>query len=209
MRSACRFATRKRPKAAPVWYQIVGAVREFPALPMNIQREREPTIYHPAGVGDIASRAACPLVGGRRAADLHLPLSRHCRGGRSDAALKDVGVLADLYHTLRAPFRSLAWATSSSRRASCCCRPQALRVDVLHGRAAHNARRIRTALGAPPQHAPLTCSDAPRGRSPPASPWARCSRPAASRRFAWARRAPCHSCWPCPKSWRRSGCWRR
>ena len=45
----------KTANAAPVrWYQIVGVVREFPAFQTNLARDAEPTIYHPAGVGEIS-----------------------------------------------------------------------------------------------------------------------------------------------------------
>ena len=32
----------KSPNAANIWYQIVGVVRDYPAFPLNFQREGEP-----------------------------------------------------------------------------------------------------------------------------------------------------------------------
>ena len=37
--------------ATEQWFQIVGVVRDFPSFPLNLAREGEPTIYHPAAAG--------------------------------------------------------------------------------------------------------------------------------------------------------------
>ncbi|HEX7778503.1 MAG TPA: FtsX-like permease family protein, partial [Vicinamibacterales bacterium] len=102
----------KNPTAAPVWHQIVGVVRDFPAFPLNFQRESEPTIYHPAGVGDlnrvllsVRFAGAVPPTFVNRFRDI---------GAEVDPTLQltGVGVMTDLYDTLRTALRSLAWATA-------------------------------------------------------------------------------------------------
>ena len=125
--------------------------------------------------------------------------------------LTDVGVMADLYRHA-AHGVALARVGGRPRHGQ---RPAALgrrhlRVDVLHGRAAHTRDWHPHGAGRA-----ATARDAERVRTrrvagrPPASWWARCSRPASSWRSASARCAPCHSCWPWPRSWRWSRCWRR
>jgi hypothetical protein len=97
--------------AAPVrWYQIIGVVRQFAAFQINIARDAEPTIYHPAGVGEMS--AVLPSV--RFAGAAPTTFVRRVRDTAAEVdptlQLTGVGVLADRYDTLRAPFRSMAWA---------------------------------------------------------------------------------------------------
>jgi putative ABC transport system permease protein len=92
------------------WYQIVGVVRDFPSFPLNLAREGEPTIYHPAAVGDIH-----PVVlSVRFAGDVPAGFIDRFRtiGAEVDPALqlRGVGPLADRYTELRSVWRSLAWA---------------------------------------------------------------------------------------------------
>jgi predicted permease len=104
--------TRSSPEAAQPerWYQIVGVVRDFPSFPPNLIRNGEPTIYHPAAVGDIhpvtlSVRFAGPVPPG------FVDRFREI-GAEIDPALqlRRVGPLADRYAEGRAAWRSLAWA---------------------------------------------------------------------------------------------------
>jgi predicted permease len=94
----------------PEWYQIVGVVRDFPSFPPNMARQGEPTIYHPAAVGDInpvtlSVRFGSAVPGGfiNRFREI---------GADVDPALqlRRVGPLAASYNEARAAWRSLAWA---------------------------------------------------------------------------------------------------
>jgi hypothetical protein len=94
--------------AAP-WLQIVGVVRDFPAFPPNFTREGEPTIYHPAAVGNIDPVVLSVKVAG--AAPDFINRFREI-GAEVDPALqlRGVRVLADQYEGGRSALRSLAWA---------------------------------------------------------------------------------------------------
>jgi cell division protein FtsX len=48
-----RYVQEEANPAPDSWFQIVGVVRDFPAFPPNLTRSGEPTIYHPAAVGNI------------------------------------------------------------------------------------------------------------------------------------------------------------
>ena len=94
----------EKPNAAQVgWHQIVGVVSNFPGFPIDFWREGEPTIYHPAAVGDIF-----PVVLSVRFAGDPPPAFinrfRHI-GAEVDPALQltEVGVLSDRYDDRRAP----------------------------------------------------------------------------------------------------------
>jgi hypothetical protein len=91
------------------WFQIVGVVRDFPAAPLNFTREGEPTIYHPAAIGNID-----PVVLSVRVAGAPADFINRFRqiGAEVDPALqlRGVGVLADRYEGGRSALRSLAWA---------------------------------------------------------------------------------------------------
>jgi hypothetical protein len=94
--------------AAP-WFQIVGVVRDFPASPLNFTRAGEPTIYHPAAVGNID-----PIVLSVRVAGTPADFINRLReiGAEVDPTLqlRGVGVLSERYESGRSALRSMAWA---------------------------------------------------------------------------------------------------
>ena len=96
--------------AAEQWFQIVGVVRDFPSFPLNLAREGEPTIYHPAAAGDIHPVTLSVRFAGQVPAGF-IDRFRHI-GAEIDPALqlRSVGSLADRYTEVRSAWRSLAWA---------------------------------------------------------------------------------------------------
>ena len=106
-----RYSRGGTEAAAPEqWFQIVGVVRDFPSFPLNLARECEPTIYHPAAAGDIHPVTLSIRFAGEVPAGF-IDRFRHI-GAEIDPALqlRRVGSLADRYTEVRSAWRSLAWA---------------------------------------------------------------------------------------------------
>jgi hypothetical protein len=132
-------------------FQIVGVVRDFPAFPPNLTRSGEPTIYHPAAVGNIN-----PVTLSVRAAGAVTPefINRfRAIGAEVDPAmqLQRVGRLSDQYDEGRSAWRSMSGADRAGhgQRAAAVGRRN-LRVDVIsrslsaHGRLAFAPRSARS-----------------------------------------------------------------
>lgn len=105
-------STRK-PTARPTWYEIVGVVRDFPAFAAEPGSAGEPTVYHPAAVGDIERATLSVRFAGRIPPGV-VERVRHI-GTEVDPSLqlRRVEPLTKFYDDLRALWRYLAWGVGA------------------------------------------------------------------------------------------------
>ena len=152
-----RYIRNEADPAVPApWYQIVGVVRDFPAFPPNLSRTGEPTIYHPAAVGELDPMVLSIRVTGAVPAGF---ISRVREiGAEVDPALQlqDVEPLSNRYDHGRSAWRSLAWAIALVT-VSVLLLSAAGIYALMAFTVAQRTREIgiRTALGAQPRHVML------------------------------------------------------
>jgi predicted permease len=105
-----RYLREESDPARAPWYQIVGVVRDFPAFPPNLTREGEPTIYHPAAVGDMDPVVLSVRLAGTVPSGF---INRFREiGAEVDPALqlRSVAPLIERYDDGRTAWRWLSWA---------------------------------------------------------------------------------------------------
>jgi putative ABC transport system permease protein len=104
-----RFRYAGEQPASEGGYQIVGVVRDFPSFPPSLSVDGEPTVYHPAAVGDID----VPILSVRFAGNVPDGFINRFReiGAEVDPALqlRRVVPLSSFYNDLRSLWRYLSW----------------------------------------------------------------------------------------------------
>ena len=106
------LGTRFRYTTRPAWFEIVGVVDDFPGFPRSPGAGGEPTIYRPAGPGDVHPA----VVSVRFGVAIPPGISERIRaiGGEIDPALqmRRIVPLSLFYDDLRTAWRMLAWGAA-------------------------------------------------------------------------------------------------